>query len=65
MGKPRSRHSRDICSRFSLYNVEVLRSKTIYDLEGFTDYLFRTGDQDSEIDEWLGRELNAASRGCV
>jgi len=40
--------------------VEVLGSKTIYDLEGFTDYLFRTGDQDTEIDEWLGREQNAA-----
>ena len=60
VGGPRSRHSRDTCHRFALYNVEVLGSKTIYNLEGFTDYLFRTGDQDSEIDEWLGREINAA-----
>lgn len=59
-GKPRSRHARDICYRFALYNVEVLGSKTIYDLEGFTDYLLRTGDQDSEIDEWLARELHVA-----
>jgi hypothetical protein len=59
-GKPRSRHSRDICYRFALYNVEVLGSRTIYNLEGFTDYLFRTGEQDSEIDEWLAREQNAA-----
>jgi hypothetical protein len=60
VGKPRSKHSRDTCYRFALYNVEVLGSKTIYDLEGFTDYLLRTGDQDSEIDEWLGRKLDAA-----
>jgi hypothetical protein len=59
-GKPRSRHTRDICYQFALYNVEVLGSKTIYDLEGFTDYLHRTGDQDSEIDEWLARELHVA-----
>lgn len=60
VGRPRSKHSRDTCYQFALYNVEVLGSKTIYDLEGFTDYLFRTGDQDSEIDEWLVREMNAA-----
>jgi hypothetical protein len=60
VGRPRSKHARDICYRFALYNVEVLGSKTIYDLEGFTDYLFRTGDQDSEIDEWLEREIKAA-----
>lgn len=59
-GRPRSKHSRDTCYRFAVYNVEVLGSKTIYDLDGFTDYLFRTGDQDSEIDDWLGREMSAA-----
>jgi hypothetical protein len=60
ISRPRSKHSRETCYRFALYNVEVLGSRTIYDLEGFTDYLFRTGDQDQEIDEWIGREVTAA-----
>ncbi len=60
LGKPRSKHQREICQRFAVYNVEVLGSKTIYDLIGFTDYLYRTGEQDAEIDEWLTEEANAA-----
>ncbi|HEY0321692.1 MAG TPA: hypothetical protein VGC66_12095 [Pyrinomonadaceae bacterium] len=59
-GRPRSKHSREICHRFTIYNVEMLGSKTIYDLEGFTDYLYRTGEQDAEIDEWLVEQANAA-----
>jgi hypothetical protein len=59
-GKPQSKHSREICYRFAVYNVEVLGSKTIYDLDGFTDYLYRTGEQDAEIDEWLVEQANAA-----
>jgi hypothetical protein len=59
-GRPRSKHSYEICHRFVVYNVEVLKSKTIYDLEGFTDYLHRTGEQDAEIDEWLSEQANAA-----
>jgi hypothetical protein len=39
---------------------KVLKSKTIYDLDGFTDYLHRTGEQDAEIDEWLSEQANAA-----
>jgi hypothetical protein len=34
--------------------------QTIYDLDGFTDYLHRTGEQDAEIDEWLTEHANAA-----
>lgn len=59
-GRPQSKHSREICHRFAIYNVEVLGSKTIYDLDGFTDYLYRTGEQDAEIDEWLVEQANAA-----
>lgn len=59
-GRPQSKHSREICYRFAIYNVEVLGSKTIYDLDGFTDYLYRTGEQDAEIDEWLVEQANAA-----
>jgi hypothetical protein len=59
-GRPRSKHSYEICHRFVVYNVEVLKSKTIYDLDGFTDYLHRTGEQDAEIDEWLTEQANAA-----
>jgi hypothetical protein len=59
-GKPRSKHSREICHRFAIYNVEVLGSKTIYNIDGFTDYLYRTGEQDAEIDEWLAEQANAA-----
>jgi hypothetical protein len=59
-GRPRSKHSYEICHRFAVYNVEVLKSKTIYDLDGFTDYLHRTGEQDAEIDEWLSEQANAA-----
>ncbi|HKS26722.1 MAG TPA: hypothetical protein VJS44_02830 [Pyrinomonadaceae bacterium] len=59
-GRPQSKHSREICYRFAVYNVEVLGSKTIYDLDGFTDYLYRTGEQDAEIDEWLVEQANAA-----
>lgn len=60
LGKPRSKHSREICHKFAVYNVEVLGSKTIYNLDGFTDYLYRTGEQDAEIDEWLVEQANAA-----
>lgn len=59
-GRPQSKHSRETCYRFAIYNVEVLGSKTIYDLDGFTDYLYRTGEQDAEIDEWLVEQANAA-----
>jgi hypothetical protein len=59
-GKPKSKHSREICHRFALYNVEVLGSKTIYDLGGFVNYLYRTGAQDAEIDAWLMEESSAA-----
>lgn len=59
-GRPESKHSREICHRFAIYNVEVLGSKTIYDLDGFTDYLYRTGEQDVEIDDWLVEQANAA-----
>jgi hypothetical protein len=59
-GRPQSKHSREICHRFAVYNVEVLGSKTIYDLDGFTDYLYRTGEQDAEIDEWVIEQANAA-----
>jgi hypothetical protein len=59
-GRPRSKHQRESCQRFAIYNVEVLGSKTIYDLDGFTDYLYRTGEQDAEIDEWLVEQANAA-----
>jgi hypothetical protein len=59
-GKFKSKHSREICHRFALYNVEVLGSKTIYDLGGFVNYLYRTGAQDAEIDVWLTEESSAA-----
>lgn len=57
---PRSKHEREICHRFAIYNVEVLGSKTIYDIDGFTDYLYWTGEQDAEIDEWLAEQAEAA-----
>lgn len=60
LGRSRSKHPREICHKFAVYNVEVLGSKTIYNLDGFTDYLYRTGEQDAEIDEWLVEQANAA-----
>ncbi|MGA9997840.1 MAG: hypothetical protein WBP93_20660 [Pyrinomonadaceae bacterium] len=59
-GKPKSKHSREICHRFALFNVEVLGSKTIYDPGGFINYLYRTGAQDAEIDAWLMEESSVA-----
>jgi hypothetical protein len=54
-GRPRSRHSLETCLGFITYQKEVLGRRRIYDPEGLAESIFHSGEQDDEINDWLGR----------
>ena len=59
-GRPRSRHSLEICLAFITFQKEVLGRRSIYDPEGLAESIFHTGKQDDEIEDWLTEQENAA-----
>lgn len=59
-GRPRSRHSLEICMSFIAYQKEVLGRRSIYDPQGLAESIYHTGKQDDEIDDWLAEQTNAA-----
>lgn len=59
-GRPRSRHSFEICLKFVTYQREVLGRRGIYDPQGLAESLYHTASQDDEISDWLEEKANAA-----
>jgi hypothetical protein len=56
-----SKHAFEVCLKYVTYQKEVLGHNNIWNPVGLARHIYRSGDQDDEIDAWLAEQASDAA----